>query len=259
MMFSGKRGVVMGFASVQSIAWRISEALLMSGAEVGFACQGEMQAERCRDVLAKEGFGGCPVWSCDVENDEEIESLFRSVGEEWGEIDFVVHALAFTDREELKNLYIETTRENFEKTLSVSAYSFTRIAYESSKVMKDGGSLLTLSYVGSNRVVHGYNVMGVAKAALEASVRYLAFDLGGRGIRVNAMSSGPMKTIAGRGVGNSRFIYRWQGRHSIMKRNMTSSDVGGSALYLLSDLSKGVTGEVHYVDGGYHMVGSVVP
>lgn len=259
LLFEGKRGVVFGVASENSIAWQISKALFESGAEIGFACQSAAQIERCQSILDKSGRGSSRIWECDVERDESIKELFDEVDKQWGKIDFILHAVAFTDRTELQRPYIETTRLNFEKTLSISAYSFTRIAYESRRVLNEGASLLTLTYIGSTKVIHGYNLMGIAKAALESSVRYLAFDLGGMGVRVNSMSAGPVKTIAGRGVSNSRFIYKWQGKHSALRRNISSADLGGAALYLLSDLSGGVTGENHYVDAGYNMVGMVVP
>ena len=206
LLFEGKRGIVFGVASENSIAWRISSKLFDFGADIGFACQSEAQIERCQSILQKSKHKVSPIWECDVEKDEDIKKLFDEVERLWGKVDFVLHAIAFTDRMELQRPYIETTRENFEKTLSISTYSFTRIAYESRRVLNEGASLLTLSYIGSSRVVHGYNLMGIAKAALESSVRYLAFDLGGLGIRVNSMSAGPVKTIAGRGVSNSRFI-----------------------------------------------------
>ena len=256
-LFKGKKGIIIGVASEFSIAWQIASALFDEGAEVGFACQGDAQIERCETALKKREKSGSPIWACDMESDDDIAALFDNVKKEWDKIDFVVHAVAFTDRDELHHPYIETTRSNFEKTLSISAYSFTRVAYHARELMVEGGSLLTLTYVGANRVVHGYNVMGIAKAALESSIRYLAFDVGGAGIRVNGLSAGPFKTIAGRGVGNSRFIYKWQGEHSILKRNINSDDIGGASLYLLSDLSSGVTGEIHYVDTGYHSVGMV--
>lgn len=249
----GKRGVVMGVANHMSIAWGIAEQLAAAGAELAFSYQGEVLEKRIRPLA--ESLGNCPVFPCDVLNDEEIDTFFQQLRSVWKTIDFVVHAIAFSDKEELKGLYLSTTRENFLNTMAISCYSFTSIARYAQPLMNEGGSLLTMTYAGSERVMPHYNVMGVAKAALEASVRYLAADLGPQGIRVNGLSAGPIKTLASSGIGDFRYILKWNQYNSPLRRNITLEDVGRSALYLLSDLSSGVTGEIHHVDAGYHIVG----
>lgn len=243
----------MGVANDRSIAWGISKALSDHGAELAFTFQGEALEKRVRPLA--DSIGASMVLPCDVTNAASIDAAFDTVEKEWGEIDFVVHAIAYSDKEELKGRYVDTTPENFAMTMNISCYSFTAICKRAVPLMKNGGSLLTLTYAGAERVVPHYNVMGVAKAALEASVRYLAVDLGGENIRVNAISAGPIKTLAASGIGDFRYILKWNELNSPLKRNSTIEDVGGAGLYLLSDLSSGVTGEVHHVDSGYHVVG----
>jgi enoyl-[acyl-carrier protein] reductase I len=254
-IMSGKKGVVMGVANDRSIAWGIAKAVHEHGAELAFTYQGEALEKRVRPLA--ESIGAEMVLPCDVTDDASVEAVFKTIGEKWGEIDFVVHAIAFSDKAELDGLYLDTTRANFLKTMDISVYSFTSIAQKAVPLMKNGGSLLTLTYYGAERVMPHYNVMGVAKAGLEASVRYLASDLGGRGIRVNAISAGPIKTLAASGIGDFRYILKWNELNSPLKRNVTIEDVGNSGLYLLSDLGAGVTGEVLHVDAGYHTVGMV--
>ena len=256
-IMTGKRGLVMGVANNHSIAWGIAEMLASQGAELAFTYQGD--AFKKRVVPLAESVGSRICLECDVENDDSIENVFSTLKKEWGEIDFVVHAIAYSDKEELKGRYVDTTRANFSRTLDISCYSFTAVANAAEKMMPNGGSLITLSYSGAERVMPSYNVMGVAKAALESSVRYLATDLGNKGIRVNAISAGPMRTLAGSAISGARFVYNWQGENSPLRRNIDLKDVGGSALYLLSDLSTGVTGETHHVDAGYHVIGMAVP
>lgn len=252
-LMAGKRGVIMGVANDHSIAWGIARAVAAEGAELAFTYQGEAQAKRIRPLAA--GVGSHLAVPCDVGNDNEIDRAFAAIAEQWDRIDFLVHAIAYSDRNELKGRYVETSRENFISTLSISCYSFTAVARRCAPLMTDGGSLLTLTFGGASRVMPNYNVMGVAKAALEASVRYLAADLGRDRIRVNAISAGPMRTLAGSGVGDGRILYKWNKAHSPLKKNIHLEDVGGAALYLLSGLSSGVTGEVHFVDAGYHIIG----
>jgi enoyl-[acyl-carrier protein] reductase I len=252
-LMRGKRGLVMGVANNHSIAWGIARALAAEGAELAFTYQGEALGRRVKPLA--ESLNSAIVLPCDVENLASVDSVFEALRVRWGEIDFVVHAIGFSDKNELKGRYIDaTTRENFSRTMVISCFSFTEIAQRASKMMSKGGSLLTLTYGGSTRVMPNYNVMGLAKAALEASVRYLAADLGPNGIRVNAISAGTIRTLAGAGIGDARAMYSYQRAHSPLRRSLTIEDVGGSALYLLSDLSSGVTGETHFVDAGYNII-----
>jgi enoyl-[acyl-carrier protein] reductase I len=248
----GKRGLVMGVANDHSIAWGIARQLAQHGAELAFTYQGEAFGRRVRPLAEK--LGTSIVVPCDVEDSASIDSTFDALKSAWGGLDFVVHAIGFSDKNELKGLYADTSRENFVRTMVISCYSFTEIARKAAKLMDKSGSLLTLTYAGSVRVMPNYNVMGVAKAALEASVRYLANDYGSRGIRVNAISAGPVRTLAGAGISDARHMFSYQQRNSPLRRAITLDEVGGAALYLLSDLSSGVTGEIHYVDSGYHIV-----
>jgi len=252
-LMAGKRGLIMGVANDRSIAWGIARAAHAQGAEVGFTFQGEALEKRVRP-LAKS-LGSDMVLPCDVASDEGIEEVFEEVDKRWGGLDFLVHAIAYSDKDELKGMYLKTSRENFIRSLDISCYSFTAVSQRAVPLMRDGGSLLTLTYYGAERVMPHYNVMGVAKAALEASVRYLASDLGKDRIRVNAISAGPIKTLAASGIGDFRYILKWNEYNSPLKRNVSLDQVGGAAVYLLSDLSTGVTGEVHHVDSGYHVVG----
>jgi enoyl-[acyl-carrier protein] reductase I len=252
-LMSGKRGLVMGVANDRSIAWGIAQAVAQQGAELAFTYQGEALEKRVRPLAQSVGAG--LVLPCDVADDSSLDALFAGIKSEWGRFDFLVHAIAFSDKEELKGQYLATSRRNFAQTMDVSCYSFTACAQRAAPLMGEGGSLLTLTYYGAERVMPHYNVMGVAKAALEASVRYLAADLGGRKIRVNAISAGPIKTLAASGIGDFRYILRWNQLNAPLKRNVTIEDVGGAAVFLLSELGAGVTGEVHHVDAGYHVVG----
>jgi enoyl-[acyl-carrier protein] reductase I len=252
-VMSGKRGLIMGVANERSIAWGIASKLAEQGAEIAFTFQGEALQKRVEPLAAS--IGSDLVLPCDVTDEASIDALFDALAEKWGKIDFVLHAIAYSDKEELKGQYVDTTRDNFQRTMDISVYSFTHVTRKAAAMMNDGGSLLTLTYYGAERVMPHYNVMGVAKAALEASVRYLAVDLGGRDIRVNGLSAGPMKTLASSGIGDFRYILKWNEYNSPLKRNVTLDDVGGAGLYLLSDLSSGVTGETHHVDCGYHVVG----
>ncbi|MBT4989334.1 MAG: enoyl-ACP reductase FabI [Rickettsiales bacterium] len=252
-LMAGKRGLIMGVANNKSIAWAIASAAHAQGAELAFSYQGDILKKRV-DPLA-ESVGSKLVIPCDVTNEESMDSLFATLEQEWGSIDFVVHAIAFSDKEELKGRYINTSLDNFTRTMQISCYSFTAIAQRAARIMPNGGSMLTLSYYGAEKVMPHYNVMGVAKAGLEASVRYLACDLGRDNIRVNAISAGPMRTLAAAGIGDFRYMLKWNEYNSPLKRNVTSSDVGKSGLYMVSELSSGVTGEVVYVDSGYHVVG----
>ncbi len=250
-LMKGKRGLIMGVANDHSIAWGIAKALHAEGAELAFTYQGEGFGKRVRPLA--EQLRSEIVIPCDVEDIDTVDAVFATLEDRWGSLDFLVHAIGFSDRNELKGLYADTTRENFSRTMVISCFSFTEIAKRAAALMGDGGAMITLTYAGSMRVMPNYNVMGVAKAALEASVRYLAADYGPRGIRVNSISAGPVRTLAGAGVADAREMYNYQQRNSPMRRNVTIDDVGGSALYLLSDLSRGVTGEVHFVDSGYHV------
>tara|TARA_B100000029_G_scaffold515866_1_gene625094 strand:+ start:1943 stop:2779 length:837 start_codon:yes stop_codon:yes gene_type:complete len=256
-LMAGKRGLVMGVANDRSLAWGIARSAAEHGAELAFTYQGEALAKRVGPLA--ESVGSNLLLPCDVSDDVALDSVFSDIENRWGGLDFVVHAIAFSDKEELKGRYVDTSAENFSQTMQISCYSFTAVCRRAASLMKEGGSLLTLSYYGAERVIPHYNVMGVAKAALEASVRYIAADLGGDGIRVNAISAGPIKTLAASGVGDFRYILKWNELNSPLQRNVTIEDVGGAALYLLSDLSSGVTGEIHHVDAGYHVVGMKRP
>tara|TARA_R110002095_G_scaffold132942_6_gene115385 strand:+ start:1097 stop:1942 length:846 start_codon:yes stop_codon:yes gene_type:complete len=254
-LMAGKRGLIMGVANERSIAWGIAKALHDNGAEIAFTYQGDALEKRVRPLAEK--IGAEIIVPCDVTDDASVDALFDTLAEKWGKIDFVVHAVAFSDKKELDGLYLNTTRDNFLRTMDISVYSFTKVAQKAAPLLSEGGSLLTLTYYGAERVMPHYNVMGVAKAALEASVRYLATDLGGKGIRVNAISAGPIKTLAASGIGDFRYILKWNELNSPLQRNVTIDEVGNSGLYLLSDLGSGVTGEVLHVDSGYHTVGMV--
>ncbi|WP_127088806.1 enoyl-ACP reductase FabI [Aquabacter cavernae] len=251
-LMKGKRGLVMGVANDHSIAWGIAKALSGQGAELAFTYQGEGMAKRVRPLA--DSIGATKVLNCDVENLASVDEVFSQLKESWGSIDFLVHAVAFSDKSELKGRYADTTRENFSRTMVISCFSFTEVAKRAAALMTKGGSLITLTYGGSTRVMPNYNVMGVAKAALEASVRYLAADYGPVGIRVNAISAGPVRTLAGAGIADARLMFNYQKRHAPLRRTVSIEEVGGSALYLLSDLSMGVTGEVHFVDSGYNII-----
>jgi len=252
-LMAGKKGLIMGVANDRSIAWGIAEAVSGHGAEIAFTYQGEALKKRVMPLA--ESIGCEVVLPCDVTDTESLDAVFDTLRERWGKLDFVVHAIAFSDKEELKGRYIDTTADNFATTMLISCYSFTAVCQRAQTLMSEGGSLLTLTYFGAERVMPHYNVMGVAKAALEASVRYLADDLGRQGIRVNAMSAGPMKTLAASGIGDFRYILKWNQYNSPLRRNITLEDVGGAGIYLLSELSSGVTGEIHHVDSGFHVVG----
>jgi enoyl-[acyl-carrier protein] reductase I len=252
-LMKGKRGLVMGVANDRSIAWGIAAAAAAQGAELAFTYQGEALERRVRPLA--ESVGSSLVMECDVTNPQSLDDTFETLEKEWGQIDFILHGIAFSDKNELTGKYLDTSRDNFLKTMDISVYSFTAVAQKAAPLMAEGGSLLTLTYYGAERVMPHYNVMGVAKAALEASVRYLAADMGGDGIRVNAISAGPIKTLAASGIGDFRFILKWNELNSPLKRNVTIDDVGRSGLYLLSELGSGVTGEVLHVDSGYHTVG----
>ena len=254
-LMAGKRGLIMGVANDRSIAWGIASTLAAHGAELAFTYQGEALEKRVRPLAAS--VNAKLVVPCDVTDEASLDATFAAVSEAWGGLDFLVHAIAFSDKSELDGRYLNTTRANFARTLDISCYSFTACAQRAVPLMRAGGSLLTLTYYGAERVMPHYNVMGVAKAALEASVRYLAADLGGDGIRVNAISAGPIKTLAASGIGDFRYILKWNELNAPLNRNVTTQEVGGSALYLLSDLGSGVTGEVLHVDAGYHVVGMV--
>jgi enoyl-[acyl-carrier protein] reductase I len=248
----GKRGLVMGVANDHSIAWGIAKQLAGQGAELAFTYQGEAFGRRVKPLA--DQVGARLVLPCDVEDAATVDAVFESLKSEWGGMDFLVHAIGFSDRNELKGLYADTSRDNFVRTMVISCFSFTEVARAAAALMGEGGSMLTLTYAGSTRVMPNYNVMGVAKAGLEASVRYLADDYGPRGIRVNALSAGPVRTLAGAGIADARLMYSFQQRNAPLRRTVTSDEVGRSALYLLSDLASGVTGEVHHVDSGYHIV-----
>jgi enoyl-[acyl-carrier protein] reductase I len=250
-LMRGKRGLIMGVANNHSIAWGISKALAAEGAELAFTYQGEALGKRVKPLAAE--IGSDFLLPCDVEDIASVDATFAALKERWGTIDFLVHAIGFSDKNELKGLYANTTRDNFTRTMVISCFSFTEVAKRAADMMSDGGAMLTLTYGGSTRVMPNYNVMGVAKAALEASVRYLANDYGPRGLRVNAISAGPIRTLAGAGISDARAMLSWQQKHSPMRRTVTIEDVGASALYLLSPLSRGVTGEIHYVDSGYNI------
>lgn len=256
-IMKNKIGVIMGVANDRSLAWGITKALADNGADIILTYQGE--ALKKRILPLSEKVNAKHIVECDVSNEESIKNTFDEIHNKYGKIDFVVHAIAFSDKEELKGKYIETSRKNFLQTLDISCYSFTAVANYASKIMNDGGSMITLSYYGAEKVIPHYNVMGIAKAALEASVMYLAADLGGRDIRVNAISAGPVKTLAASGIGDFRYILKWNEYNAPLKRNTNLNDVGGAALYLLSNLAAGTTGEVLHVDSGYHVVGMKSP
>jgi enoyl-[acyl-carrier protein] reductase I len=256
-LMRGKRGLVMGVANNRSIAWGIAKSCRAQGAELAFTYQGDSLKKRV-EPLAEE-VGGLVVGHCDVTDPATIDAVFGEVATRWGSLDFVVHAIAFSDKDQLTGRYVECTAENFSRTLLISCYSFTAIAQRAEKLMPNGGSLLTLTYYGAEKWMPHYNVMGVAKAALEASVRYLAADLGEKNIRVNALSAGPIRTLAAAGIGDFRYILKWNELNSPLRRTVTIEEVGDAALYFLSNLARGVTGEVHHVDAGYHVVGMKHP
>ncbi|MEN3929744.1 enoyl-ACP reductase FabI [Microvirga sp. W0021] len=249
----GKRGLIMGVANDHSIAWGIAQKLAEHGAELAFTYQGEALGRRVTPLA--ESLGSNFIVPCDVEDIESVDQLFAEIEKRWGSLDFVVHAIGFSDKSQLKGSYVDvTTRENFTRTMVISCFSFTEISKRAAQLMPNGGSILTLTYGGSVRVMPNYNVMGVAKAALEASMRYIASDLGPRNIRVNAISAGPVRTLAGAGIADARSMFSFQKDHSPLRKNVLIEEIGGSALYLLSDLSNGVTGETHYVDAGYNII-----
>ncbi|MEZ5806716.1 MAG: enoyl-ACP reductase FabI [Zhengella sp.] len=252
-LMAGKRGLIMGLANNRSMAWGIARSLSDAGAEIALTYQGDAMKKRV-EPLGNE-LGAWTVGHCDVADPDSIAATFQAIEAKWGKIDFLVHAIGFSNKDELDGRYIETSRDNFLMTMDISVYSFTAVAKAAEGIMNDGGSMLTLTYYGAEKVMPHYNVMGVAKAALEASVRYLAVDLGGRGIRCNAISAGPIKTLAASGIGDFRYILKWNEYNSPLKRTTTIDEVGDSALFLLSDLGRGTTGEVLHVDSGYHVVG----
>jgi enoyl-[acyl-carrier protein] reductase I len=256
-LMRGKRGVIMGLANNRSLAWGIAKSARAHGAELAFSYQGEALKKRV-EPLAQE-VGGVVLGHCDVTEPATLDATFESIARTWGSFDFLVHAIAFSDKDELTGRYVDTTAQNFIKTMMVSCYSFTAIAQRAEKLMRDGGAMLTLTYYGAEKWMPHYNVMGVAKAGLEASVRYLAADLGARNIRVNAISAGPIKTLAASGIGDFRYILKWNEHNAPLRRSVTIEEVGDTAVYLLSDLSRGVTGEIHHVDAGYHIVGMKHP
>jgi enoyl-[acyl-carrier protein] reductase I len=254
---AGKRGLIMGLANNKSIAWGIAKAARAAGAELAFTFQGEALEKRVRPLAAE--LGGTVVGHCDVTDAASIDAVFAEVQKMWGKLDFVVHCIAFSDKDELTGRYVDTSEANFNRSLQISCYSFTAVAQRAEKMMPDGGSLLTLSYYGAEKWMPHYNVMGVAKAALEASVRYLAADLGEKNIRVNAISAGPIKTLAASGIGDFRYILKWNEYNAPLRRTVTIEEVGDSAAFLLSDMGRGVTGEIMHVDAGYHVVGMKNP
>ncbi|MFD2183454.1 enoyl-ACP reductase FabI [Rhodoplanes azumiensis] len=256
-LLRGKRGLIFGVANNRSIAWGIAKAARAQGAELGFTYQGDVLKKRVEPLAAE--LGARLLGHCDVTEPATIDAVFAAAAEAWGSIDFVVHAVAFSDKDELDGRYVDTSVDNFTKTMLISCYSFTAIAQRAEKLMPNGGALLTLTYYGAEKWMPHYNVMGVAKAGLEASVRYLAADLGAKAIRVNAVSAGPIKTLAASGIGDFRYILRWNEYNAPLKRTVTIDEVGDTAVYLLSDLSRGVTGEIHHVDAGYHVVGMKRP
>jgi len=257
-LMQGKRGLIMGVANDHSIAWGIARTLAQHGAELAFTYQGEALGKRVAPLA--QSLGSNLVVPCDVEDIASVDAVFDTLDKQWDGLDFVVHAIGFSDKSQLKGSYVDvTTRENFSRTMVISCFSFTEIAQRAAKRMRKGGSLLTLTYGGSTRVMPNYNVMGVAKAALEASVRYLAADYGSQGVRVNALSAGPVRTLAGAGIADARLMFTYQKAHAPLRRSVSLEDIGGSALYLLSDLSRGVTGEIHYVDCGYNIISMPQP
>ncbi|MFZ4787158.1 MAG: enoyl-ACP reductase FabI [Beijerinckiaceae bacterium] len=257
LLMRGKRGLVMGVANDHSIAWGIAKALADQGAEIAFTYQGDSLLKRVAPLAAS--VGSDLVLSCDVEDIASVDSVFEALKQKWGSIDFLVHAVAFSDKNELKGRYADTSRDNFSRTMLISCFSFTEIAKRAASLMTKGGSMITLTYAGSVKVMPNYNVMGVAKAALEASVRYLASDYGPDNIRVNAISAGPVRTLAGAGIADARLMFNYQKRHAPLRRTVSIEEIGGSGLYLLSDLSTGVTGEIHYVDSGYNIISMPSP
>ncbi len=252
-LMTGKRGLIMGLANDKSLAWGIAKALSEQGAELAFSYQGDALAKRVRPLAQQ--LGSDLLIDCDVADMDKLDATFDELKAKWGTLDFVVHAIGFSDKNELRGKYVDTSLDNFLMTMNISAYSFVAVAKRARAMMPDGGSLLTLSYYGAEKVIPHYNVMGVAKAALETSVKYLAMDLGPENIRVNAISAGPIKTLAASGIGDFRYIMKWNELNSPLRRNVTIEDVGGAGLYLLSDLASGVTGEVHHVDAGYNVIG----
>ena len=251
-LMQGKRGLIMGVANDHSIAWGIAKALHAQGAELAFTYQGDALGKRVKPLA--ESLNAPLILPCDVEDIASVDAVFAAMKDKWGSIDFLVHAIGFSDKNELKGRYADTTRANFSRTMVISVFSFTEVAKRASEMMPNGGSIVTLTFGGSTRVMPNYNVMGVAKAALEASTRYLAADFGRQGIRVNAISAGPVRTLAGSGIGDSRAMFAFQQKHSPLGRGVTLEELGGTALYLLSDLSGGVTGEIHFVDSGYNII-----
>ncbi len=251
-LMHGKRGLIMGVANDHSIAWGIARTLAAQGASLAFTYQGEALGRRVKPLA--ESVGSKLLLPCDVEDVKSVDAVFAAIAEQWGSLDFLVHAIAFSDKNELKGRYADTSRENFVRTMLISCFSFTEIARRAAALMPAGGAMLTLTYNGGARAMPNYNVMGVAKAALEASVRYLAVDFGGQAIRVNAISAGPIRTLAGAGIAEARQMFAFQQRHSPLKRGVTLDEIGGAALYLLSDLSTGVTGDIHFVDSGYNII-----
>ncbi len=256
-LMRGKRGLIMGVANDRSLAWGIAAACAAQGAELAFSYQGDTMEKRVRPLA--ESLGVPLLLSCDVGDDTAIDATFAELGRVWGRLDFLVHAIGFADKQYLRGRYVDTPRDAFLQALDISCYSFAAVARRGAAMMPEGGAMLTLSYLGAERVMPHYNVMGVAKAALEASVRYLAADLGGQGVRVNAISAGPIRTLASSGIGDFHYILRWNQLNAPLRRNVTIGEVGGAALYLLSELGSGVTGEVHHVDAGYHLVGMKNP
>lgn len=256
-LMKGKKGVIMGVANDHSIAWGVAKSLAVAGAKLAFSYQSETLKKRVQPLA--NSINSDIVLPCDVEDSKQVQKFFSDVQDKLGKIDFLVHAIAFSDKEQLKGAYFNTTKDNFIRTMIISCYSFTEIVREAQKIMKDGGSIITLTFEGSNRVMPNYNVMGLAKAALESSVRYLSADFGDRNIRVNAISPGPMRTLAGGGIADARAMYNFHKRHSPLRRAVTLNEIGGTAIYLLSDLSTGVTGGVHYVDAGYNIISTPRP
>jgi enoyl-[acyl-carrier protein] reductase I len=252
-LMHGKRGLIMGLANERSLAWGIAQACAREGAELAFSYQGEALEKRVRPLA--EQLGAARLYECDVADEASMDQAFAALAADWPTIDFLVHAIGFSDKNELRGRYVDTSPENFATTMNISVYSFTAVARRALAMMPEGGSLLTLSYYGAEKVIPHYNVMGVAKAALEASVKYLAMDLGPEKVRVNAISAGPIRTLAASGIGDFRYIMKWNEYNSPLRRNVTIDDVGGAGLYLLSDLASGVTGEIHHVDAGYNVIG----
>ena len=256
-LMAGKKGLVMGVANARSIAWGIADVLSRHGAEMAFTYQGETLAKRVKPLA--ESIGSSIILPCDVEDEASMDQVFAEIESQWGKMDFLVHAIAYSDKDELKGKYLNTSRANFSRTMDISCYSFTALARRAAYLMTNGGAMVTLTFSGAERVVPNYNVMGVAKAALEASIKYMAVDLGPQNIRVNAISAGPMRTLAGSAIAGARHIYRWSEDNAPLNRNVHLDDIGGSALYLLSDLSNSVTGEIHHVDSGCNVIGMPKP